>query len=1563
MLVRMANKSGYQTFRGNPEKKLFYILDNFIGGINTEFTDDSSSVADFEQIINMDMDKLGALHKRQGFGELTALSDILNLLGSGKLPTVKNRVEGDVSPEEDNDNIVYMKLLQNDNNCFRNLAGFSGKNGYREYQKMYGFQNNTFKILILTTTILNKEQTASYAWYYSCTLPTYDLILKPTTDTVYIKNIDYYKIFTSTDTIYKSNKTYFVLSEDNTYKALVEDKDYGAGETINKVVYEYIKLVEGVNYNIGDNTTADVCTIKDNIIINGYKVQLPVVFNWDRNLLNIENIEYYDKIYFTSNNKGLVCFDRNVDITSNETLGSAFSYSGFEDGVTNNAYKPTAFEITTYGYNLLGGADPINYVNDSSITSDSIQGCAIFNKDFKPTYNVIPASQEFKIGVYYTGQDKNFNFGFKSVENQTTYEASSVTVSPDTEHSRAGLKVYNVLFSASPTGEVEVKITMEGSSISPYYDYFTVGSVDNETLTSTAGINVGDCGLIFINDRAVYYKKDTIYFSQINDFTYVPSKNYITLPLESTDEITKICYFKKSYIIFTKYQIHKMTGTYSPTSTDFKREIVNESLGCHAGNTVVPIDNTLYFASPRGLYALKSNQFVEGYENVTELDLKVKTLTSDYTLYAENREKPAIRYNGINEHAYAVRYKDKYLLFYNNYDDKGDYAAQNGLDVLAYQYEIGAYTTYRFKEKPTFLFQVENALETLATVKEKEEFLDSEVVFDYDLTVNNVGNEIVDKSGNGNNANIVGPISINKSNGIELNGNNAYGEIADFDGNITDGFTLNVETKCERLNNEYLIDLQQENSSSLPTSGSITTNISNGYYARLDYTITPNSATKKDTISYRLYYLGNGTPSLVGDLTYTLDGSEGRLIGPITKPFDITTGSCLVDSGVFTINRDSVGSYVSTWSLNVTSKYVTISSGVNKGSDVSISDRYYNTSLSWIKVGFSNLVARATDTGCAITFTPAVRVTSGLRVGNRDLFTIINGVEYRNSVYIYTSNNPGVSINKGTEQTVYLNYTGSEVSMSVSFRFPVQFKQVSTGKWWSELTTATDTILLPSVEPYNYYINNPYSLYGGKPFNIAGYGGDSHRQIALKINGTNDQLEFIITSENGNFSMLSDVGIDLLARHSWRVTVIGDTCTLYRDAIAIKSQYINPAFVINTSRTKNTVGTDRSKSSYFKGTIYNLSAFAGNNMLFSYDFSDGSGNVAKDISQYNRNLILSNPVWEIVEGMSINGPDGYLVLPKFDSSVKFSNGFKIEFSGIINAGNEIIRIVDFAKSYMSENSPIKFNSINVGFRNNLMAFNSTGSNGRTYRVEASNIDTTIYHKYVVDCKDNNNGYDISIIIDDTTVAKTFFNYGGIADIVRNSNLICKSNNSKETATPKCNLDSVKLTIYGNVSGIAVYKSSIYEFDTTPKDFNQSIFIDVKTKAVNLEYPQHMKKLKNTFVKLIGGDNYSELYFEIYADGHLVNDPLKYNCRLDENGTIILEYYDKDKNLEVNGTLSLLGSIVLDKTKLDKSVYQTIKMVMPKKAKNFAIRIYGDSDEFLTLDSFGMVCKLGKVKQD
>ena len=83
----------YQKFKGDPETKLFYLLNNFMGGVNTEFSDDSSSDTDFESIINFDMDKLGTLNKRGGFGELTAISEIFNTLNSDDLPNIKNRTD------------------------------------------------------------------------------------------------------------------------------------------------------------------------------------------------------------------------------------------------------------------------------------------------------------------------------------------------------------------------------------------------------------------------------------------------------------------------------------------------------------------------------------------------------------------------------------------------------------------------------------------------------------------------------------------------------------------------------------------------------------------------------------------------------------------------------------------------------------------------------------------------------------------------------------------------------------------------------------------------------------------------------------------------------------------------------------------------------------------------------------------------------------------------------------------------------------------------------------------------------------------------------------------------------------------------------------------------------------------------------------------------------------------------------------------------------------------------------------------------------------------------------
>ena len=279
----------YQTYRGNSENKLFYLIDQLDGGINTDFSDDGSADNEFKSIVNFNMDKRGSLYKRMGFGKLNAVSQIFAKFS--ETPEVKNKTEENPNPEDYNDNIVYMKLLINDNNCFRNLSAFTGDNAYRKYQELYGAQNNSFKLLFITT---NNQANKSKSWLYSCTLP----------------ELEYDQEGDPTDT-------------------------------------ETIILTEDIQ-------------------------ELPVVFKWDRNLTNINTIEFFDKIYFTNNNKGLVCFDRTND---------TFSYFGSNIGSEpNNAYKPSPMEIRKVGFNVLGD-DPLHWVDYQGLTTDIIQGVYLTTTD------------------------------------------------------------------------------------------------------------------------------------------------------------------------------------------------------------------------------------------------------------------------------------------------------------------------------------------------------------------------------------------------------------------------------------------------------------------------------------------------------------------------------------------------------------------------------------------------------------------------------------------------------------------------------------------------------------------------------------------------------------------------------------------------------------------------------------------------------------------------------------------------------------------------------------------------------------------------------------------------------------------------------------------------------------------------------------------------------------------------------------------------------------------------------------------------------------------------------
>lgn len=1454
----------YQKFKGDPETKLFYLLDNFMGGINTEFSDDSSNDTDFESIINFDMDKLGTMNKRGGFGELTAISEIFNTLDSDNLPNIKNRTERTPNPENENDNVVYMKLIRNDNNCFRALSGFSGENAYKKYQDMYGFQNNEFILLMITSNMTDGVVTSSKAWLYHCKLP---------------------------------ERT--------------------------------------------ENT--------DTMVFNCYKIELPVLFSWDRNLMNLETIEFYNKIYFTGNNKCLVTFDRSVDITSDELFASAFTYSGISDPlITNSAYVPSGLEVRHIGFNVLCD-DVMHSINTQGITTDSIQGLFVCTTDNIPLEN-IPLGQKFLLNIMYTGSDSGFSIEMKEGDNTLTFDSKEVTTL-----SQSGFKVYEIKFKDVPSGEVEITITKTGATLEPYRDYYNVTQPDKEA-KPVKPLNVGDYEICEMYNRAVYYKYDTIWFSDVNNFNYIPNYNYVTLPIEPTDEITKICYFKKSYIIFTKQMIYKMTGSYG--SSDFAISPVNTSLGCHAGNTVVPIADTLYFASPRGLYALRSSQFVEGFENVKELDLKVKKLTSDFTKFSDELDEPAIRFNGISERAYALRYKDKYLLFYNNYNDKGDYAAVNGLDTLAYQFDIGAYTTYRFKEKPTFLFMVDNAIETLATVAQKEIYTEEEVLLNYDFDSGSVS----DLSDNKYDAKIRGNLGINQGIGVQLDGNDDYLKIDRFTGDISNGFTLSIETKSNELKACTLIDLQQSEETALGTSGSLETEYTNGYRGTLAYIITPDKTTNTYVVNYKLIYTRIASAQATGELTYSLDG----LIPEKSVTFNLSNNlSDVVDTGTFRINKNSDETYSQVWKLNISSTYtvVTTDTEIVKGSPVNLSDKYYDTAYSWLKLGFASFKATVDDNGTyTITYTPCVKNTAKLSVGSRTLVVNIGGNKHTHTI-------PAISrtgVTKGNSHSFTMSTNSMKLTVVVYMTYNI--KATLSGTYTSSVSLKNgQSIELPS------RTKNTITTTETRPFNVSVSKlvellqiTESYRQISLEQTEL-DQLIFKITSEYGYFELSSPEHIGLLEKHKWSVIVGYDndiyTCSLYKDNDVLTSKEINSNLLISTIRDLCLVGTNNDLKTYYNGEIYNLNITNPSETLMNFSFPEGKGTKTYDTSEQNRVAELEGNInWIIENGLAFDGETGYLELPTFKDNVYFTNGFKIEFEGTLGNINNLAKIVDLATAYNNDNIKNKNCSINISVDAKTLQFNTTSIDYRTYKVSENVIDLTQKHKFMLNCVDNGKtGYDISFVIDGVIMAIDRFNYGGITNIRRTSNFIGRSNTTTDNLFRGI-LNNFKITIYASSSAIPIYRSALYEFDTTSTDFGRPLYLELKTKGINMKYPQHLKKLKHIFVKIVGGYNYGELFFTLYGDGYIVNDPKTYSYYIDDNGTVVQEY-EENKELTIDEKISLLGNMRLDKTKLGEGLYQTRKLVIPRKAKNFTILISGDSSDYVSLESIGYVCKLGKVKEN
>ena len=1452
----------YQTYKGDPEGKKFYLIDQLVGGLNTEFSDDNSSDQEFANLVNFEMDTQGSLNKRLGFGKLNAVSEIFNLFES--LPTVMPKTPENPHPDLTNDNIVYMKLLKNDNNVFRSLSSYKT---YREYQAILGAQDNTFEILIITT---NYNANTSTAWLYTVELPALEVVDGEITDT----------------------------------------------ETI---------VIEEENYD------------------------LPVLFKWDKNLMNIETIEFFDKIYFTNNDKALVVFDRKTN---------TFIYNG-EDvtGETNTAYKPNAMEIRKVGFNILGD-DPLYWVNYQGISTDSIQGMYITTMDDKPSL-VIPNGGKFRINVLYTGETNNtFTFELKEGDRALTFTATL-----NTDLSENGLKVYNIIINEVPTTEIEIKITKNSASIDPYYDYYQVDIVDPDAKEVTA-LNAGECGILEMYNRAVYYKEDTIYFSELNIFDYVPNYNYVSLPLEPTDKITKIIFFKNVYIVFTKYRIYKMIGQFG--TTDFQVLPVNLSIGCHAPNTVVHVENELYFTSPLGFYLLKSSDFRDGIENLKELDTKVKSLTRDKTLFLGKIDDPAIRSVAIGERAYAMRYKDKYMLFYNNaYEDE----TMTNEDVLVYKYEMKAFTQFRFPVKPTFLFMAENAITTFATVPLKEEFTEEKTVFEYDFT-EGISNTVTDQSENGLDGTLVNGY-LQPGIGVRLSASNDYVKLGSIPSNIdlVPGFVIDVDTKCNTLgSNNVLFDLGQlvAISAAGPTNGSFFTNWLNGYRAEFLFNTTPDAVNNRSLVSYTVKLYRDST-SINASQSGVFNLKEGTNTLVANTNFTFNFGSDLVTSvatGTFVINHDEIGNYSKNWTLSLSTSYPTYSTGYDTGLTKFFDIRRPGNFSNIYGIRFVGH-AIAYEWGARVYIKPYVSLSkyASLYSGSRDLYTWVNGVKSSHTVPAISNDGDKAIDIACNEKTVDINYTG-QPTISIDGRHNI--RATISGTYRENVDVEAFNLTLPYVYTYTITTWNNFTVSGTQLVTLDKIITPSKRSIFATFNS--DGALKIGANTEFNSGLININGVVDTDRHFWKFlfTNVGTSyrVNVYKDGIEVGVGNLPLNTIKNALRDSCLLGKSNASYDNYKGDYYHfkISLLSGSNII-EYDFANGRGTIIADISGNNRNGTLYNALWLVENGLKFNVDGGYISIPEIDASYQFSNGFSIEFEAKITDVSQISKVIDLATSYNSGPSNNQKCSINVGIDvvNKLIDVMSTSVDLKSYKLSKTDVDLTDRHTWKFSCTDNGSGYTIKIFCDTIELASADFNYGGITNVTRKSNFIGRSNNPADSYF-KGMLYNIKVSINASANLVPIYVGALYEYDTTYDDFGRPMYVEIESKGTNMRYPLHEKKLKNIFVKGLGGYNYVDLLCFIKADGHLINNPYIYECYIDPITQQIVYEYAENRELKFNEKLSVLGNMRLNNTKLGESTYETRKLVARGKGKNFSIKIQGESSDHLKIESFGYVFKIGKVKE-
>lgn len=268
--------------------------------------------------------------------------------------------------------------------------------------------------------------------------------------------------------------------------------------------------------------------------------------------------------------------------------------------VTLDATNPYRFVMMANTMVMYNGVVAVYWLGSGNLTAFAAASSAYAIQDL--TFTLTSAAP--------AGTTISYTLGGTAGAEQVTVSGNAVTVQIQSGVSTANqiVSAFNNVVAATALATVSVTGTGTNTQTAPAA----------ATLIKTIAVPKSPFGIVWQN--FLFWCGDgtnpaRLYFSDLGAPTRTPSANFVDIPsLYDGEALTGAAILYGNLILFKRFSIYILQG--SPPSNLILSKL-NASVGCIDPNSVVQVDNLVYFVSDRGLYA--ANLF-----NVRQVSYKVE---------------------------------------------------------------------------------------------------------------------------------------------------------------------------------------------------------------------------------------------------------------------------------------------------------------------------------------------------------------------------------------------------------------------------------------------------------------------------------------------------------------------------------------------------------------------------------------------------------------------------------------------------------------------------------------------------------------------------------------------------------------------------------------------------------------------------------------------------------------------------------------------------------------------------------------------------------------------------